>query len=142
MQYQVPQFIEVEDKIFGPFTARQFLYLLGGAGVTLGAFSLLPKVIALVVSMPFIALSLALAFYQVHGQPFIKVLENGFFFLTSTKLYLWSSERRAAKKDLASSPITSPQIQNVPPVPKLSESKLRELTWSLNIKDQKPPETL
>ena len=27
MQYQVPQFIEVEDKIFGPLTFKQFLYI-------------------------------------------------------------------------------------------------------------------
>ncbi len=28
-QFVVPQFIEVEDKIFGPITIRQFLILLG-----------------------------------------------------------------------------------------------------------------
>jgi len=27
MQYQVPQFIEVEDRIIGPLTLKQFLYL-------------------------------------------------------------------------------------------------------------------
>ncbi|TSC80302.1 MAG: hypothetical protein G01um101429_152 [Parcubacteria group bacterium Gr01-1014_29] len=31
-QFQVPQFIEVEDKIFGPLTTKQFFYLLGGGG--------------------------------------------------------------------------------------------------------------
>ena len=32
MQFQVPQFIEIEDKIIGPFTGRQFAFLLGGFG--------------------------------------------------------------------------------------------------------------
>ena len=29
MQFQVPQFIETEDKIVGPFTLRQFMYVAG-----------------------------------------------------------------------------------------------------------------
>ena len=33
MQFQVPQFIEVEDKIFGPLTFKQFVYVAGGAGL-------------------------------------------------------------------------------------------------------------
>ena len=33
MEYQVPQFIEVEDKIFGPFTLKQFIYVAGGVGL-------------------------------------------------------------------------------------------------------------
>ena len=33
MQFQVPQFLDVEDKIIGPFTIKQFLYLAGGVGL-------------------------------------------------------------------------------------------------------------
>ncbi len=37
MRFEVPQFIDVEDKIFGPFTFKQFLYLAGGAGLLGGS---------------------------------------------------------------------------------------------------------
>ena len=33
MRFEVPQFIEIEDKIFGPFTWKQFVYLAGGVGL-------------------------------------------------------------------------------------------------------------
>ena len=33
MQFSVPQFVEVEDKIIGPLTLKQFLVLLGGGFV-------------------------------------------------------------------------------------------------------------
>ena len=33
MQFQVPQFLDVEDKIVGPFTIKQFIYLAGGVGM-------------------------------------------------------------------------------------------------------------
>jgi len=46
MQYQVPQFIEIEDKIFGPLTLKQFLYLAGGGGLCLLFFTLLPLYLA------------------------------------------------------------------------------------------------
>ncbi|TSC61742.1 MAG: SsrA-binding protein, partial [Parcubacteria group bacterium Athens0416_74] len=32
MQFQVPQFIEVEDKIVGPLTFKQFVFIAGGLG--------------------------------------------------------------------------------------------------------------
>jgi hypothetical protein len=36
MRHEVPQFIDIEDKIFGPLTFLQGLYLIGGF---FGAFS-------------------------------------------------------------------------------------------------------
>jgi hypothetical protein len=131
VRYQVPQFIEVEDKIFGPLTAKQFIYLAGGGGVALAAFTTLPFILAAFISAPFVGLAVALSFYKVNGQPFVKALENGFSYLTGKKLYLWSSER-SKKQTAQAQPVL--KAQNLI-VPKLSESKLRELTWSLNIKD-------
>ena len=63
---------------------------------------------------------------------FILALEHGFYFFVHSKLYLWSSEpRKADKKAAAPTPDTA-QIY----VPKLSESKLHELAWSLDIKER------
>ena len=35
MRFEVPQFIEIEDKIIGPLTWKQFIYLAGGVGALL-----------------------------------------------------------------------------------------------------------
>ena len=43
MRFQVPQFIEVEDKIFGPLTLKQFLYTAGGAAVGFIIWSIFPR---------------------------------------------------------------------------------------------------
>lgn len=136
MRYQVPQFIEVEDKIFGPLTARQFIYLAGSAGVALATFSTLPFIVAALVTAPVVALALALSFYTMNGRPFLTVLEHGFRYLMGGKLYLWNAKRSVQ----ASS--TKQEVQKSPAltVPKLSESKLRDLSWSLNIKDRVVPE--
>lgn len=89
MQFKVPQFIEIEDKIIGPLTLKQFLYLGGGAMflfilwffLTLGAFIL--------AALPVAGVSLALAFYKVNGRPLINVLGAMVRYFTKPRLYLW-----------------------------------------------------
>jgi len=133
MQFQVPQFIEVEDKIFGPLTFKQFIYILGAAGVGYVLYRALPIFLAAPLILGFLGLGAALAFFRYNGQPFILALEHGFFFFVRTKLYLWSSDTTRKAK-------TPQTVQNIPGaniyVPKLSESKLHELAWSLDIKER------
>ena len=134
MQFQVPQFIEVEDKIFGPLTFKQFIYIGGGLGASYILFRVLPIYLA----GPLIAvvggLAAGLAFFQLNGRPFIVGLENGFFFLVRSKLYLWNNARK--KNAAASAPVAFAQGSAGVYVPKLSESRLHELSWSLDIKER------
>jgi hypothetical protein len=133
MQFQVPQFIEVEDKIFGPLTFKQFVYIIGG----LGASYLLWRLLPLFISAPLIAavagLAASLAFLEYNGRPFIISMENAFYFLIHAKLYLWNNERRAKKpaKEVEQALSRAPVY-----IPKLSESRLHELAWSLDIKER------
>ncbi len=133
VQYQVPQFIEVEDKIFGPLTLKQFIYVAGGGGLCLIFFTLLNFYIFLFLSVPVVILSLSLAFYKFNGRPLIVMLEHAFGYIWGTKLYLW--KQREAKPIPAAAPSTA-MTSGVLPVPKLSESRLKDLAWSLNIKDR------
>src|SRR5580704_12894864 len=93
MQYQVPQFIEVEDKIFGPLTFRQFIYLAGGGGACLALYTLLPLWLAVPLMLPVVALAAALAFYKVNGRPFIIAMEHAFSYYIGSKLYLWQQRQ-------------------------------------------------
>ncbi len=135
MQFQVPQFIEVEDKIFGPLTFRQFIYIGGG----LGACYIFWRILPIYIAAPLIAvtggLAAGLAFFQFNGRPFIIGLEHVFYFFMRSKLYLWNNAR---KKN-----VTPPIVGKLVPrggeqlyVPKLSDSKLHELSWSLDIKER------
>lgn len=131
MQYQVPQFIEVEDKIFGPLTIKQFVYVAGGAGLAFVLWKTLPSVLA----MPFIgavgALAVALAFFKVNNRPFIIALEAAFMFITHSRLYLWQANRKKKKKDIESAQLSSGELE----VPNLAEHKLKQLAWSLDINE-------
>ncbi len=132
MQYQVPQFIEIEDKIFGPLTLKQFLYIAGAGGVCLGLYTLLPLYMALVLGLPFIVIGLALAFYKVNERPLVVTLEYAFKYYIGNKLYLWKQHvpKNNAAEQKATTPLTTLAV------PSLSDSKLKDLSWSLNIKDR------
>lgn len=136
MRFQVPQFIEVEDKIFGPLTFKQFIYVAGGVGVSAVLFVFLPNFLAILISLPILIFAAALAFYKINGKPFINVVESFVKYTLTSKLYLWKKEE---KKPVAKQKEERPLEQVY--VPKLSESKLRDLTWSLDIKENANPTT-
>ena len=135
MRFQTPQFIEIEDRIFGPLTLKQFIYLAGSAGLGFLLYRTLPFIIALWLIIPIIAAGLALAFYKFNNKPFIFLLEALFHYALNRKLYLW-------RKDSESTPTTTKKrvetahVSNSLSLPKLSDSKLKDLAWSLDISKQ------
>ncbi|TSC73470.1 MAG: hypothetical protein G01um101470_76 [Parcubacteria group bacterium Gr01-1014_70] len=129
-QFQVPQFIEVEDKIFGPLTTKQFFYLLGGGGLTfLIWFFVENYFITGLLAAPIIALAAALAFIKVNGRPFIDLLSNAVLYITKPRLYLWQKSKKPAPQ----ARISDTKVRTGLIVPKVTQSKLSDLTWSLEI---------
>lgn len=133
MRFQVPQFIEVESKIFGPLTLKQFIYLAGGAGIIFLLYISLPFYIMIFFAAPVGIFALALAFYKVNNQPFIKVAENAFRHFTSSKIYVWRKEKITSTTSLPPGFIKEKKsTQEL--IPRLTHSKLKDLAWSLDIK--------
>ncbi len=133
MKYQVPQFIEVEDKIFGPLTFKQFIFLVGGAGICFIAYRMIPFFWAVLLMIPAGGLSIALAFYRPNNRPFIDTIEAAFNFAMTSKLYIW---RKEDKKPEAMDPLASLRTSKSSIlVPKISNSKLKDLAWSLDINE-------
>ena len=135
MRFQVPQFIEIESKIFGPLTLKQFIYLAGGAGIIFLIYISLPFFIAAMFMVPIGGFAIALSFYKVHNRPFIKVTENAFRYFTAPKIYVWKKEK--IQQPLSIDKMTLRRAErgvNPQYIPKLTKSKLKDLAWSLDIK--------
>lgn len=138
MRFQVPQFIEIEDKIFGPLTLKQFIYLAGGGGISYVVYSIIPYfTFALFFIIPIMLFSVALAFYKFNGKPFIFVVESAVKFTLGNKLYLWQKKERLVNKKEGVEKSDLPLLK----VPRLSDSKLKDLTWSLDINENINPVT-
>jgi len=132
MQFKVPQYIEVEDKIFGPFTIKQFVYLAGGGGLAFLAWKVLPFFFAVLIIVPIGILTWALAFFpkDKYGRPFVDVLEAAFGYATRAKLYTWKKEKRKAVSEVD---FTASKNTAGIALPKVTEGKIKDLAWSLDV---------
>lgn len=139
MEYQVPQFIEVEDKIVGPLTLRQFIYVAGAGGLCIVFFVYLPTLLAFLVSIPVVAFAAALTFYKVNGKSFIEILEAGFNYYTSAKFFLWKHQGSEMREPSTAAAAAAAETEafKTHNTPKLTRGKLSDLAWSLDIKTSK-----
>jgi hypothetical protein len=134
MRYQVPQFIEFDSKIIGPLSFKQFIYLLGGVGGTYiiyKIFGIFPGIIFMIILW---TLAGALAFVKVNNKNFIDILSAGFSYFTKSKLYIW---RKIDKPVTAEEKIESTSTVDSFLAPSLSQSKLKDLAWSLDVNKNK-----
>jgi len=134
MKFSVPQFIDVEDKIFGPLTFRQFVYLAGGGGLVFLCLKLLPLIFAILLAIPLGAFAFALAFIRINDKPFLNTIEAAFNYGLSDKLYIWKKEKKAPKKQTGQS--EEEQAVPVQYIPRITESKLHDIAWGLDVLDK------
>jgi len=131
MQFKVPQFIDVEDKLFGPFTFRQFVYLAGGAGIIFVIYKALPLWIGIFLILPVAILAFLLVFYKINEKPFIFYLQAGVDYLISSKLYIW--KQRLVKPESKGRGADTSSIPLVSVIPMTTTDKLKDLSWSLDV---------
>jgi hypothetical protein len=133
MRYELPQFIDVQDKIFGPFSFTQFVYLAGGGALSYVLWQILPTIIALIIIIPVVALALALAFYKVNGRPFIHMLYAASTHALKSKFYLW--HQKQATDDTNQIDRTEKDAVTIP----IDKSNLRKIAWNLDVLDMQDP---
>lgn len=131
MRYEVPQFIEFESKIVGPLTFKQFAYIVGGAGGTYILYRIFGIFPGILLIIPLIVLSVSLAFVRINNRPFVDTLSAAFSFFFGGKLYVW---KKIDKPITPSSNEKTPSVADDFVAPTLSQSKLKELAWGLDIK--------
>lgn len=137
MQFKVPQFLEIEDKIFGPFTFREFVYLTGGAGLCFTLYKLLGLTLGAIPILAVAGLALALTFYKPNNKPFIDMLESGFKYFTQSRLYIWKKSANKIVSDkiqVANADMNKIRMMKEGGL-ELDGSRLRDLAWSLDVLD-------
>jgi hypothetical protein len=94
MKFRVPQFIDIEDKVIGPLTLKQFGYVVGAGGVSFLIWTFIPiKFLAFLIIVPVAGLFLALAFVKYNNRSFGEFLESAFTYYTGTRIYTWEQPK-------------------------------------------------
>ena len=129
MRFQIPQFIDVEDKIFGPLTLKQFIYVAGGISMAVVCVVFFGLFFGLLLASPIVIIAFALAFYKINNRPFVHTLESAFKYATKDKLYIWRKDETEKPAEESAGGKYSSLV-----VPNLSESKLKDMNWELDVK--------
>ncbi len=132
-QFVVPQFLDVEAKIIGPITARQFLILLGVLLLEFIIYRVFLNIFFMLgLGIPVLVGGLVFAFFKVNGLPFHFIALNMVQTLRKPPLRVWdktlsdSDLRVFLKKDAV---VALPPTTRKPP---LERSRLNELTLVVN----------
>jgi len=91
-QFVVPQFIDVEDKVMGPLSVRQFITLLVGAGLVFLLFKLLDLISFVFAAILVMVLLFVFAFVKINGRPFHYFLLSLFQTFRRPALKLWKKD--------------------------------------------------
>lgn len=133
MRFHVPQFLDIEDKIFGPLSFKQFIYLAGGAGIIVAISYFVENfTIIVILSIPIAVLSVALAFYKINQKPFIYTMEAFFKYLVSRRMYTWQKQPKETSEESVS--MRERQNTSMPfAIPRMSNSKLKDMEWNVDV---------
>ncbi len=131
-KFVVPQFINVENKVIGPITVRQFLIFVGAAIIMAILYALLLFIYFVVFGIIVVAMAAVFAFAKVNGTQF------HFFFLSliqtlkKPKIRVWNN--RALSVELKT--VTSIKADDIKPPKKqlYRRSRLADLSLVVDTK--------
>ena len=91
-RFIVPQFIDAEDKIWGPLTVRQFVIMILGALFVFLSYKLSDFTLFLFQTVVIILLIIVFAFLKINGAPFHMFLLNVIQTLKRPRIRIWHKE--------------------------------------------------
>jgi len=136
----VPQFIDVEDKIFGPITTRQFLILLSAGLVLFIAFKLADTALFIFLAALIGGSALVLGFVKINGQAFHYFLLNIVQTIRRPSRRIWykSFTKSELQESIKSGKVAI--VEAVVEVPRVSYNRLRDLSLTVNTGGYYKPE--
>lgn len=134
MIFNVPQFVNIEDKIVGPLGWKELFWLIGMGVVLMVLWGFLDKSAFIIAAVPVSGAFLALAFYRPYGQPLIKVILFMITFFFRPKVYVWKREVSIQKKKVVQK--TTAPTMTAPIGKTISQEEIVRLARILNTRSR------
>jgi hypothetical protein len=131
-QFVVPQFIDVEDKIIGPVTTRQFLILLAASLVCGLAFRFADTALFAIILIIIGGSALVIAFVKINGQSFHYFLLNIFQTVKKPSLRVWQKSYTSKELDFLRKLDASIEIEETVVRKKAKQQHIRDLALVVN----------
>ncbi|MDP4000755.1 MAG: hypothetical protein Q8P83_00745 [bacterium] len=144
MQFAVPQFTDVEDKLIGPLTLKQFLLLVATGGIVMFFWSILGvNIIFFFFALPTALLGLAITFAKFNGRHFFSYVGPFSVYMMSPKVMVFKREEPTITMSKKSKK-TSKDKEAEPEILESgeAESRLKKLAYLLDQKTEEEKELL
>ena len=108
MDFPVPQFIDVEEKILGPLTFKQTLYVVGAAGLLFILYFFVEMWLFVILAIIIFGAALALAFIKIGGKTFSQFLISVIIYSFTPHIFIW--KKNEVKEKSYKIELSSPSI--------------------------------
>lgn len=98
MRFQVPQFVDIEDKVIGPFTLKQFLMYVVAAMLLVPVYIYSDLSLFITIALPVLGVAAVFAHLKIYGRSFSQVTFSAISYATKGQLYVWRRQKGAALK--------------------------------------------
>lgn len=129
MRFKVPQNVDIEDRIVGPLTGKQFLWFVGAAAVLFIIYRFVDISLFLSIAVIVVGLAAALAFFRPYNQSLIVFLGHMLLFGTKSRQYIWVRKKEQFKPF---KPEESKEDKPLTIRKKLPEKKIEQLAQILD----------
>lgn len=89
MQFNVPQFVDIEDKIFGPLTLKQFFLVLAGGVGLIFLWYFFKLWVVVIVGVPLLLFLGATIFVKINGRSFFIFLTSWINYWIKPRVFVW-----------------------------------------------------
>jgi len=141
-QFVVPQFIDVEDKIIGPITTRQFIMGVVAMLLVFASYKLADTVLFAIEAFVVAGVYVLAAFIKVNGQPFYQFALSVVRSLVRSQLRVWSKQGGLDASIRAKSASPEEEIMPVARKQPIKSQALAELTLLVDTGGTYRPEEL
>lgn len=89
MRYQVPQFVDIEDKIIGPLTLKQFLIYVVTIMILVPVYLAADMSLFITITVPVLGVAALFAHFKLHGRSLFAIVGHAGAFMLRGQLFLW-----------------------------------------------------
>ena len=89
MRYQVPQFVDIEDKIIGPFTLRQFLIYLVTVLLLIPVYLASDLTLFITLALPALGIAAAFAHIKIGNKTLSQTIVHAVNHTLQGQFYIW-----------------------------------------------------
>ncbi len=94
MRYQVPQFVDIEDKIIGPLTLKQFLIYVASVMLLVPVYLVSDLSLFITIAVPVLAIAALFAHFRLHGRSLFTIIGHASNFMARGQVFIWQRDSK------------------------------------------------